>query len=279
MERLEPIVAQLRQKALASRTSLVAVAVLLTYAAADTKALPFAYTLKIIPSLYRLLKPRLFRRRRTLVSPPTSASLDSPVVAARTALFEHHTTRSRATLSDLGINTHKSNSTYLLDGDLSRANLLTELFSDALAVLGPAIFLLESVQCRWHRQIPAFQAYTVNSRVLAWNDRSLYLITYFLKAGTELPRELDVLGGPAAVLADDEYGSRVHAVLVSKHVFKARGETLSPDNVLKTAGLLASHRKDDTQDTTAEHDGEFLGMDAVQKAVENGLDYIRSYME
>jgi hypothetical protein len=49
--------------------------------------------------------------------------------------------------------------------------------------------------------------------------------------------------------------------------------------VLKTAGLLASHRKDDTQDTTAEHDGEFLGMDAVQKAVENGLDYIRSYME
>src|SRR5690606_1327853 len=102
MQRLEPIVAQLCQKAWASRTSLVGVAVLLTYAAADPKALPFAYTLKIIPSLCRLLKPRLFRRRqRTLVNPPTSASLDSPVVAARTALFEHHTTRSRATLSDL----------------------------------------------------------------------------------------------------------------------------------------------------------------------------------
>jgi len=276
MELLEPLVAHLRQRGWASRTSLVGVAVLLTYAVADPKALPFSYTLKIIPSLYRLLKPRLFRRRRTHVDSPTSASLDSPAVAARTALFQHHTTRSRATLSDLGINTHKSNSTYLLDGDLSRANLLTHLFSDALAVLGPAIFLLESVQCRWHRQIPAFQAYTVNSRVLAWNDRSLYLVTYFLNPGTELPLELDVLNGPAAVLADDVYGSRVHAVLVSKHVFKARGETLSPELVLKTAGLLVSDRKDET---VAGRGGELLGMDAVQKAVENGLDYVRGYME
>ena len=118
----------------------------------------------------------------------------------------------------------------------------------------------------------------MNSRVLAWNDRSLYLVTYFLKQGTELPRELDVLGGPAAVLADDEYGSGVHAILVSKHIFKARGDTLTPDNVLKTAGLLVSDRKEET--TAGDGgDGEFLGMDAVHKAVENGLEYVRRYME
>jgi hypothetical protein len=181
---------------------------------------------------------------------------------------------SRAIITDLDINIHKSNSTFFADADLGRAALLSTLLGEGQATLG-ANFILASVTCRFRQEIRPYQAYAVSSRILAWNEKALYVVTYFLKPGRELPLDIDVLGGPGAVLSDDKYRKAVFAVLVSKYVFKAGRTTVAPVEVLTAAGLLTSQ---DQTDAGGVHNG-FQDMIDVDQAVQHGLEYVRACME
>ncbi|KAI3318594.1 hypothetical protein HD806DRAFT_539941 [Xylariaceae sp. AK1471] len=88
------------------------------------KAPPFALTIQILPSLYRLLKPRLGKQRlRASVQASTK-----PQATALAALFKYHITQSLAIITDLDINIHKANSTFFVDAGINRAALLTAIF-------------------------------------------------------------------------------------------------------------------------------------------------------
>ncbi|KAH6651488.1 hypothetical protein BKA67DRAFT_660297 [Truncatella angustata] len=216
--------------------SLIGLAAIFAFAAANAKALPLVYTFRLLPSLYRLFAPRLSRNKKltTIHSANTSTSYN----AASPALFRHDTMTSRAVALDLDVNVHKSNSTFFADADISRARLLTGLLSAGLAGLGPANFVLAGVQCRFQREIRPYQAYAVSSRILAWNDRTLYVVTYFLRPGTALPFDLEVRGGPAALAKDEKLRRSVFATMVTKYVFKAGRATVAPEQVFRAAGLL-----------------------------------------
>lgn len=285
--------------------SLVGLGLLLSIAAANYKALPLVSTLRILPAVLRLLKPRLPPWHQAVkakiaatihaATVPPASFVPAPSLASLAAsprLFRHHVVSSRAVAADLDINVHKSNSTFFADADVGRTGLLAGLLSDGLAVLGPANFILAGAQCRFLREVRPYAAYDVSSRVLGWNDKAFYVVTYFLKPGTRLPFDVEVLGGPQALLlpaggggGDDALRRRVYAVLVTKFVFKAGRATVAPEQVLRASGLLVDGvgSRTDGGEKTAMDVGvsgeDMVSGQSIETAVQAGLDYVGRCME
>ncbi len=271
-----------------STAGVIGLALAVCFVVANTKSLPFAHSFRLLPSLYRLLHPRLFPARKTQTPSEfnTIPTSKPDVVVAQPALFKHHVSSSRAVLLDLDINMHKSNSTFFADADINRAELLTRLLSRGLATAGSApteldprrttavMPLLAAVQCTFKREIGPFQAYDLSSRILAWDDKSLFLVTYFLRPNTRLHPDLELTGGPVAVLGESSLRRCVYATMVTRYVCKAGRETVLPKIVLEAAGLLVSapHEAD------KKGDGAFLTADQVDEGVESGMRYVRGCM-
>ncbi|KAI3012773.1 hypothetical protein CBS147346_514 [Aspergillus niger] len=220
---------------------LFAVPILILLLLTNAKSLPLTYSLQLLPSLYRILQPRLSRnapRPKELVS-PQPISNPKLFYPALPSLFRPHTTQTHCPLPEIDLNLHKSNSTFFTDADLSRARLLSRLLGPALAATG-GMPMLAAVQARFLREIRPFQRYCVTSRILAWDQRSLWTVTYFLRGDVyKGMMEVDLLGGgPAAVLRDEKLRKGVLAVLVSRYVVKAGRVTVPPVEVFKRAGLL-----------------------------------------
>ncbi|KAK6086192.1 hypothetical protein SCUP515_00552 [Seiridium cupressi] len=257
-----------------SYSSLLGLAVVVGFAAANAKSLPLAYTLRLLPSLYQLLQPRLSSSKKSKSTTSSTPSTSHSFSAVRPALFKHNVMTSRAVAFDLDINVHKSNSTFFADADISRARLLAGLLSQSLAELGPANFILAGVQCKFQREIRPYQAYAVSSRILAWNDKTLYTVTYFLKPGTKLPFKTEVEGGPAALVKDEKLRRNIFATMVTKYVFKAGRTTVAPEHVFRTAGLIV-----DTEKGADAHNDGLLEADNVRSAVRIGLEYVTQSMD
>ncbi|WQF89331.1 Putative HotDog domain superfamily protein [Colletotrichum destructivum] len=234
----------------------------------NAKSLPLVHTLRLLPSVYRLFRPRLSNNSRT-ASRTADSIQESAITSASPSLFRYEVANHRVAPLDLDVNLHKSNSTFFTDADISRAALLTKLLSPALARLGPADFVLAAVQSSFKRPVAPWQAYRVSSRILAWDERSLYLVTYFSKPDTDgLLAEVDLRGGPTAVLDDKVLGKGVFATLVTKYVFKAGRTTVRPLDVLMEAGLLHHEERPGR--------GAVLGISEIQEGVERGLKYVNS---
>ncbi|KAK8076206.1 thioesterase atnL [Apiospora phragmitis] len=293
MEVPECVLALVRRLQLLSYWELAALASVLGFAAANLKALPLAHSLRLLPSLGRLFAPRLFGHRSGKArKQPSNAVATAPgeeaaaaaaaMAAAHPPLFRHHTTSSRAIPLDLDLNMHKSNSTFFADADVSRAALLTSMLSDALAARGGALFVLAGTQCKFLREIRPLQAYAVASQVLAWTDKALYTVTYFVS-----PRRGDagavcgLPGGPNAVLKEDKLRRKVFAILVSKYVFKAGRATVAPAKVFDAAGLLLLSGGDEKELGGKEDRKEaatILSAEEVEEVVQNGMQFVRDCM-
>lgn len=256
-----------------SYSSLFGLAIVLGFATANAKAIPLAHTIRLLPSLYRLLKPRLSSAiQKAASTQPPAASISYN--AALPALFKHHAMASRAVAFDLDVNIHKSNSTFFADADISRAKLLAGMLSESLAHLGPANFILAGVQCKFQREIRPYQSYTISSRILAWNDKTLYVVTYFLKPGTRLSVDLEVRGGPGALAKDEKLRKNVFATMITKYVFKAGRTTVSPEAVLERAGFLIDTEGNDKNPRS----DEMLGAEDIGLIVKVGLEYVAQCM-
>ncbi|KAJ6134375.1 hypothetical protein N7523_000697 [Penicillium sp. IBT 18751x] len=138
---------------------------------------------------------------------------------------------------------HKSNSTFYADLDISRIELLLTLFKDAITPLSPRASLapespysrrnrrrpliaaLGGVMCLFRREIKLYQRYEVVSRVLTWDEKWLYIVSYFLKPSRQ----------PVTEITED----RILASAVSKYVFKQGRQTVQPTEALQNLGLLA----------------------------------------
>lgn len=146
---------------------------------------------------------------------------------------------------------HKSNSTFYADLDLSRIELLVILFKDAITPLSPRTTLtpenaysrrnrrrpliaaLGGVVCLFRREIKPYQRYELVSRVLAWDGKWMYIVSYFLKPS----------GQKAIEMTED----RILASAVSRYVFKQGRQTMQPAEVFRNLGLLAG------EDTAADN--------------------------
>lgn len=170
-------------------------------------------------------------------------------------IFGYIVTSSRSPLSECDINGHKSDSTYFSDLDINRIHLITRLFKGAGDVsLRPARsnkragdrlkkmrVLLGGTCCTFRKEIKPYGAYEIHSRVLAWDEKWLYVVSYFVKPGSAKKmaraQSHSASKGETPELAGVAKGM-VFTSAITKFVFKEGRKTIRPEDALEELGLL-----------------------------------------
>lgn len=164
---------------------------------------------------------------------------------------------SRTPLLETDYNLHKSNSTYFTDLDVSRTALVTRLYSPGIGLVSkeldqeflvasqkegkkaprrlPVMVVLGSVYCSFKREIKPFEKYEMQSRVIAWDQKWMYILTAFLRPAKKA-------GGEKTLLA----------TALSKYVVKKGRLTVAPERILRTGGFLPQRPEDSQADSSAE---------------------------
>lgn len=130
---------------------------------------------------------------------------------------------------------HKSNSTFLVDLDTSRANLLAQQLVPACRALNGTRLILGAVDTTFCREILPFQAYETRSRILTWDKKWISIVTYLVQPGTEAE------GGDTGLsdfLGRQREKKRLFAVALSKYVAKKGRRTVAPEDLLKVGGYI-----------------------------------------
>ncbi|KAA8642646.1 acyl-CoA thioesterase [Aspergillus tanneri] len=214
------------------------------------------------------------------------------------SLFYPVITTSRSPLLEIDYNLHKSNATYFTDLDINRVHLIACLFKNQLALGfsgGDLNIALGSTACVFRREIKPYQAYEIHTRVLAWDEKWLYLVSHFVipsKKPTRAslfsssqPQSLKNAGRKAQTVGEAQ--KAILASAITRYVFKRGRISVAPENVLTKAKLLpprqdgSSKRQSSSSWTWETVEGErqqglkiamsFLGLDALH-GIFNGND-------
>ncbi|KAL2127672.1 hypothetical protein VTI74DRAFT_10331 [Chaetomium olivicolor] len=200
------------------------------FALANLKSLPFMWFVRFL---------RAFVRRLTDTAPSKHLSPG--------CLFLPAISSTRSPALECDYNLHKSNSTYFTDMDMSRGNFCLVLFSKPFNPFpGPAHFtmILGGTTCTWHKEIKPYQPYELWTRVISWDDKWLYIVTHFVKAGMFRPDEyvMQPWRGKGSKKRpgkhEAEIEKAVFASSVARYVFKNNRKTIPPEQALKRVGLL-----------------------------------------
>ncbi|KAI5791925.1 hypothetical protein EDC01DRAFT_101731 [Geopyxis carbonaria] len=190
-----------------------------------------------------------------------------------THLFSPMVRRARC-LKDVDIHMHKSNSTYFSDVDVSRNALLAHLtkhgFNRARRAGRLAFPRLGGVAAQFRREIPFGAVYEVRSRLLAWDDKWVYVVTHFVETGAN---------------------GRVYATALSKMVYKRGRVTVAPEDALRESGLLPGEMKMEEVTGTGkkvvhgkcrddEHPGaKFWTAERIEAERKRGMEVVQSMLE
>lgn len=192
----------------------------------------------------------------------------SAVPLSPSQIFQPLITSSTAPLLEIDFNLHKSNSTYFADIDVSRAHLACTLFSRGIEHMrgGTAAYTgsgrkqfglaLGAVSCSFRKEVAPYQNYEMWSKILAWDEKWVYIVTHFVRAGSAAPKSCTLYpqqsGGqrPAghkidsatfdSLTSDDKASTDkcLFATALSKCVFKYGRETVAPQKMFKLSGLI-----------------------------------------
>ncbi|PGH17671.1 hypothetical protein AJ79_01033 [Helicocarpus griseus UAMH5409] len=199
----------------------------------NIKSLPFVWHARVFFHLFKNVNfrrhshPQLKERFQKKTGNRGAHPLFTPVsVTSHTSLFE------------TDYNMHKSNSTYFSDLDVSRTALVTNLCTPGMEICrreldrqvdangkkkypGSLAVMLGSVYCSFKKEIPPYERYEMQSRISGWDEKWLYVITYFLRPAKRK-------GGSKTILA----------IGISQYVIKKGRLTIKPTQVLKAGGLI-----------------------------------------
>lgn len=248
------------QQSLTWSRVLITICVLLV--AVNFKNFPLVYHLRILNGVRFVLKSQ---------RPPQPLNPEQ--------LFKPLITSSRATLMETDVFGHKSNSTYFSDVDIARAHIITTLFSSAIEKIRGSVVMnglsgkassaftvpLGGVSCSFRRELRPYEKYDMWTRILSWDEKWVYLVTHFVKAGAKVePREYQLYPRQNSVAAGSSKTSRQSSIVdldsrrssitgqasadipksaiaasaMSKIVFKNGRVTIAPEVMLEAAGLL-----------------------------------------
>ncbi|RKF56682.1 hypothetical protein OnM2_079033 [Erysiphe neolycopersici] len=217
----------------------------------NLKCIPFIWHFRILNGISRTIKTQ---RPKT---PPNYKQLFQPLI-----------TTSHVPLMEIDFMMHKTNSSYFADIDVARAHFLSTMFghgiehfrggTGAFAPFDRPLFscALGSVTCSFKRELKAYESYELWTRILSWDEKWIYLITHFVRAGAVQPKEYtlypeqnpnlrDLTESEGEKQADVQATSDllsshpdVVATALSKCVFKDGRRTVSPVFMLKKSGIL-----------------------------------------
>jgi hypothetical protein len=131
--------------------------------------------------------------------------------------------------------------------DMSRGNFCLILFGKPFnPIPGPTHFtmILGGTTCTWHREIKPYQPYELWTRIISWDEKWLYVVTHFVRAGAFGPDEFAMqpwrrCGKQRRPAKDEaEVAKAVFASSMARYVFKNNRKTIPPEQALGRAGLL-----------------------------------------
>ncbi|PGH00107.1 hypothetical protein GX51_06005 [Blastomyces parvus] len=215
----------------------------------NIKSLPFAWHVRVF---YYLFKNLNFHRH---THPKLKAKFKKQTGdSGAHPLFTPISVMSHTSLLETDYNLHKSNSTYFSDLDISRTALVTNICTPGLEICrreldseyetapttttttttngahatkkkkkypGKLAVFLGSVYCSFKKEIPPYERYEMQSRIAGWDEKWLYVVTYFLRPARRT-------GEPKTILATG----------ISQYVIKKGRLTIKPARVLRAGGLI-----------------------------------------
>lgn len=150
-------------------------------------------------------------------------------------LFKYLVTETRAAPLECDYNGHKSNSTYFSDLDINRTQLLARLFKDVLSAshydrskrARHLNIALGSTCCVFRREIRPLQKCQIWSRVLSWDEKWVYIVSYFVSSDYAKAQNARV-PGEENILASG----------IARYVFKDGRKTVRPAEAMTDCGVL-----------------------------------------
>ncbi|KAL4782018.1 hypothetical protein BJX76DRAFT_349711 [Aspergillus varians] len=186
---------------------------------------------------------------------PKGKSLTTATGKPTHPVFVPYSITTSSPLMETDYNLHKSNSTYFSDLDVSRTALVTRLYSPGVGLLSKQLdgelaeaakkegkappprkamyVALGSVFCSFRREIKPFTTYEIESRVLGWDQKWMYILSVFVKPATKKDGK-----------------RKLYAMALSKYVVKKDRLTVSPERVLRKSGFLPERPEGETSSTT-----------------------------
>lgn len=195
------------------------------------KTIPFSYLLQFY---YRVVINLVLPRFKYLANGKKNTfgiTGESPL-----DLFSYTTFNSYVSPMEIDMYLHKSNSTYFQDLDIARTNLVTKVFQKSFykyfdnenndfktagKISNFPYIPVGSIQCLFKKELKIFQSYKIKSKVLAWDEKWLFVLSKFV-----IPDK------------KSDNGERLCAVAITKYVFKKNGRiTIKPTELIKECNL------------------------------------------
>ncbi|EXJ85590.1 hypothetical protein A1O1_05955 [Capronia coronata CBS 617.96] len=247
----------------------------------NLKALPLVWHLRLFTFLIQSrtwLKPSQIHATDTATAP----GKQQPTTPTPTpTIFQPLIFRTASPLLEIDYYLHKSNATFFADVDIARSHLVAALIwplvrhpTAALLPNGNAVvpkgqmlaIMLGGVQCSFRREIRPYQKYEIWTRVLTWDEKWVFFISHFVRAGAvparpefTLQRRRERAAGKRIEQA--EIGKAVLATAVSRNVLKLGRATVRPEDVWRAAGLWPGSQE---------------GVEGVEMVRRRGLDVLKS---
>jgi acyl-CoA thioesterase FadM len=123
--------------------------------------------------------------------------------------------------NDIDYNLHMNNGRYLTLMDIGRMDLSMRTGLIKVMLTHGWIPVVGSAQIRYLREIRAFKKFSIHSRVASWDQKWFYMAQDF------------------------KVGDTVHARAMVKAVFKKKGKTIPPQQIIAEMGLDLKNPPDD----------------------------------
>lgn len=137
--------------------------------------------------------------------------------------------------------------------------------------------ILGAVHTSFHREIKPYQSYEVISRILAWDQKWIFVVSYFVKPG----KAIGNVAGESLLNQQDEkadavvnkgtgVGAGIFATAVSRYVLKKGRVTVPPEMLIGEMGFLG-----DGKDGGAR---EGWTKDKVEDVRRAGVDFVEGWL-
>ncbi|GES61940.1 thioesterase/thiol ester dehydrase-isomerase [Aspergillus terreus] len=227
---------------------------------------------------------------------------------SRLTLFQPTVWTSSTPLGEIDIMGHKSNSTYFTDCDAARNYHMCCLFrlglrsrsKGGMSFINPGnrkgtrdepfYPALGAVTCTFRKAIQPGQRYDIVTQTLSWDEKWVYLISYFVRRGAFTPVHFSdrPKRKPQNCVREDmelpysqgkSQDSAVLAISVARIVFKKGRKTIPPAEFLRDCGYLPSADQSpplqSKEESGSDCDGSKL-MDAIEEHRRRGLQMAQS---
>lgn len=204
----------------------VAKYLLVAFLASTYKTLPFAYVFRFY---YRLIVNLALPRKRYLLNGKQN-TFGITGKTNKLDLFEYTTMETYVSPLELDMYMHKSNSTYSIDLDIARTNVVTKVFQrfwykyydnenkefKGMSLSNMPYVPVASIQCIFKKELRLYQRYNVKSQIFAWDEKWIFVLSKFVLPGSE----------------------KLCSIAITKYVFKKKQRiTIKPEEIIKDCGL------------------------------------------